>query len=98
MQNKNVKKRNLIVIIHYWRRQSRVGAKNICGPRWIGGRRQRMKRKLTPTREARFEFGIRELVMNNANVRELYVGDRILAGQTKVPGERIGRLKHYIRR
>lgn len=43
-------------------------------------------RQLTWT-PVHFEFGIRELVMNNASVRRP-AGDRIRAGQTKVPGER----------
>lgn len=38
-----------------------------------------------------FEFGIRELVMNNASALRASgrpAGDRIRAGQTEVPGER----------
>lgn len=40
-----------------------------------------------------FEFGIRELVMNNASALGASgrpAGDRIRAGQTEVPGERAG--------
>lgn len=60
------------------------------GGGWKRRGRKRRRRKLTWTL-VHFEFGIRELVMNNASALRASgrpAEDRIRAGQTAVPGER----------
>jgi len=58
----------------------------------VAGKRRRRRRELT-WMLVHFEFGIRELVMNNASALRASsrpAGDRIRAGQTEVPGEGAG--------
>lgn len=67
----------------------------VGGGKGGGGDGRRKEEADVDAAPVHFEFGIRELVMNNAGaprerVHSRPAGDRIRAGQTEVPGERGG--------